>query len=153
MRKSEAGMALVEFAIVVPLLALLLVGLIEIGRFAYYSIVVGNAANAGAQYGAQNQQMAGQFTSIQNFAKADGQNNISNISATASNVCSCWVESTGTESPAPPTVANCTQNCASGIKVTYVQVQTSGSFPKMFNYPMFPANFSVSATAMMRVRQ
>ena len=47
---GQRGVALVEFALVVPLLALLLVGIIEIGRFAYFSIAVANAARAGVQY-------------------------------------------------------------------------------------------------------
>ena len=154
--RFQTGIALVEFAIVVPLLTLLLIGIIELGRFTYYSIVVGNAANAGAQYGAQNGSTAadiGPSGGIVTAAKNDGQNNIKNISAIANDVCACWNDGAGTESPAPPTTTQCGQDCTSGIKVTYVQVTTSGLYSAMFNYPLLPSTFSVSATAYMRVRQ
>ncbi len=51
---SEAGTSLVEMALLTPLLALLLMGTIDVGRLAYLSIQVSNGARAGVQYGAQN---------------------------------------------------------------------------------------------------
>lgn len=150
-RHSQAGVALMEFALVVPLLALLLVGIIEIGRFAYFSIAVGNAARAGAQYGSYDTTRAVDFTGMQNAAVADGQNNIKTISATANDVCTCWNSTTGTEAPSPPTHAQCGVTCTSGRNVTYVEVDTSGNFSSMFSYPVFPSTFAVSAKAIMRV--
>ena len=44
----QSGQALVEMAFVVPLLLLLALGVIEVGRYAYISILVGNAARAGS---------------------------------------------------------------------------------------------------------
>lgn len=41
-------------ALLTPLLLTLLIGIIELGRYAYLSILVGNAARAGAAYGAQS---------------------------------------------------------------------------------------------------
>lgn len=148
---SQAGVALVEFALVVPLLALLLVGIIEIGRYAYFSIAVANAARAGAQYGAYDTARAVDVVGMQNAAIADGQNNIKAITAAANDVCTCWNSTTGTESPSPPAHTQCGQPCASGVPVTYVEVDTSGNFSSMFSYPLFPRTFAVSAKAIMRV--
>src|SRR5580704_13108987 len=61
-RARECGQSLIELAFVIPFL--LLVGIIEIGRFAFYSIVVANAARAGAQYGAQSLATAADTTGI-----------------------------------------------------------------------------------------
>ncbi len=44
---------MVEFAILAPVFVFLLIGLIEVGRFAFFGILAANAARAGAQYGAQ----------------------------------------------------------------------------------------------------
>lgn len=148
---GQRGVALVEFALVVPLLALLLVGIIEIGRFAYFSIAVANAARAGVQYGSYDPTRAVDFTGMQNAATADGQNNIKAIQAVANDVCTCWNSTTGTESPSPPAHATCGQLCTSGQNVTYVEVDTSGSFSPMFSYPLFPSSFAVSSKAIMRV--
>lgn len=49
--RSESGQSLVELALLTPLLLLLALGVIEMGRYAYIGIVVGNAARAGASYG------------------------------------------------------------------------------------------------------
>ncbi|HUS89454.1 MAG TPA: TadE family protein [Desulfosporosinus sp.] len=47
--KGERGQALVEMALVLPLLFLLLFGVIEMGRVGYAYITVNNAARAGAR--------------------------------------------------------------------------------------------------------
>lgn len=147
-------MALVEFALVVPLLALLLVGLIEVGRFAYFNIAVGNAAHAGAAFGAASYTNAASTTGMHDAAVADAQNTVANLSsAVGQTVCTCWNSATGTESPAPPTHAACTATCATGTPLTYVQMDTAGTFTSMFNYPMLPHTYSTSARAIMRVSQ
>ncbi len=147
---ATAGIALVEFALVVPLLILLLLGLAELGRFAYYSIVVGNAARAGVQWGAQNNQTAFNIQGMRTAAVNDGQNNISALSANPTNFCQCWNGTTAT-------TVSCTANpetvCTTGHRLVYVQVVTSGNFNALFNYPLLPSTFSVSATAVMRVSQ
>lgn len=145
-------MAMVEFVLIVPVLILLVVGLVEVGRFTYYSIVVGNAARAGAQYGAQSLTTAIDSTGMATAATTDGQNNIHNITAQGNDVCTCWNGTTGTESPSPPTHAQCGLACATGRNVTYVQVNTSGTFNALLNWYQLPSTFTVSAQAIMRVR-
>jgi len=49
-RARSAGQALVEFAIIAPVLFLLFVGIIEAGRLVYYYHMVNNAAREGARY-------------------------------------------------------------------------------------------------------
>lgn len=51
-RKSRNGAALVEFALILPLLLMIVLGCIDFGRFAYYYVAVTNAATAGAHFGA-----------------------------------------------------------------------------------------------------
>ena len=53
-RRPIRGQALVELAIVMPILALLLVMAIDFGRAFYTYIAVGNAAREGAAYAAQH---------------------------------------------------------------------------------------------------
>lgn len=48
------GVAAVEFAIILPLLMLIILGAIDFGRFAHAHIAVTNAARAGAGYGIMN---------------------------------------------------------------------------------------------------
>lgn len=143
--RAQAGVALIEFALVLPLLILILVGLIDFGRYTFFSILVGNAAHAGAQFGSQNEQNAGNFALIEAVAKADGQNI---VNASAQNVCGCWNSATGQGT----TPGACGQTCTNGgVGVTYIRVNSSGTFQPLFHYPGLPASFTVSATATMRV--
>jgi Flp pilus assembly protein TadG len=143
---SQAGVALVEFALVVPLLMLVLIGLIEVGRFTYYSILVANAARAGAAYGAQNDITALNNQGMQDAATKDGQS-ISQLQAVASQFCRC---SDGTTESTIACVPLTT--CPSGQhRLIYVQVNTSGTFDALFHYPQLPSQFAVSSSAIMRV--
>ena len=49
MKRSERGANLVEFAIVLPLLVLILAGLADLGRAFYNYMVITNAAREGAR--------------------------------------------------------------------------------------------------------
>ena len=49
--KNEDGAALVEFAVVLPLLVILLVGMMEFGLLLYNQHVITNASREGARYG------------------------------------------------------------------------------------------------------
>src|SRR5713101_4412469 len=53
-RASRQGTAAVEFALILPILMLLLLGCIDFGRFPHSYIAVTNAARAGAGFGSVN---------------------------------------------------------------------------------------------------
>lgn len=146
---------MVEFALALPVLIMLLVGLLEYGRYAYFAIEIGNAAHAGAEYGAQTATTAQDATGMKNAAIADGQNTIYPLgtsAVTANYVCSCW---NGTTGVAAPTTALCGQTCATGRQVTYAQVTVTGTISPIFNYTGLglPASWTVSRTATIRVLQ
>ena len=135
-------------ALVLPFLLLLLMGIIEVGRYAALSIDVENAARAGAQYGAQNLATAADTTGMTNAALNEGQN-IPGISVTPAPtvLCGCAQE------PPPgacPLASPCT---APDHQLVYVQVNARGTFNSLFNYPGIPASIVVNESAQMRVAQ
>jgi Flp pilus assembly protein TadG len=140
---GEGGQSLLEFAVLAPVILLLLVGAIEIGRLAYLSILVNNAAHAGVQYGAQNLATAADNSGMQNAALNDGQN-IAGLTASASHYCTC---ADGSSSSCQAT------DCAGSHRLVYVQVNTTGQFQSLFAYPGLPASYTVSGQAVMRVAQ
>lgn len=146
---------MVEFALAIPILIMLLVGIIEYGRYAYFVIEIGNAAHAGAQYGSQKASTAGDVTGMKNAAIADGQNTIFPLTAaavSAQSVCGCWNGTT--ETPSPPTAAAC-GTCTTARPVTYAQVTVTGTISPLFNYTMLglPSSWTVTRTATIRVLQ
>jgi len=137
------------------LLALLL-GVIELGRYTYISILVGNAARAGAAYGAQNLVLSVDTTGIQTAADNDFQNNGQNISTlTVSSLTSCGCDNNGTITGAACSAIVDRQagSCNAGHWVVMVSVTASGTFHSLFNYPGIPNLLTVSNTATLRVAQ
>jgi Flp pilus assembly protein TadG len=49
--KREAGTALIEFAIVLPVLVILVIGIAELGLFIYDKQIITNASREGARFG------------------------------------------------------------------------------------------------------
>lgn len=144
----EAGQSLLELALVLPMLLLLLVGTIEIGRFAYYSILVANAARAGAQYGAQGLATAADNGGIVTAAKNDGQN-VTGLTVSAIQTCGCTGTLAGL-SGACPAAPPCT---LPQHALVYVEVTATGNFNSLFNYPGLPGTFAVTSREKMRVAQ
>jgi Flp pilus assembly protein TadG len=146
--RSESGTSLVEFALVAPVIIFLLVGLIEIGRFAFFSILAANAARAGAQYGAQNLMTAYDSAGITNAALQDGQN-LSNWTAAGAGIVVQQLCAVSGGSPRPcgdPSNSAPPQNT-----IYYVKVQVTGLFNSLLNYPGIPNSLPISGSAMMRV--
>jgi Flp pilus assembly protein TadG len=153
---SQSGQSLLEVALLTPLLLILLIGVIEFGRYAYISILVGNAARAGAAYGAQSLPQSVNTIGIQTAADNDFQNNgqnVSNLTVSSSTSCGCdsggTITSAGCSTSTNPTAGTCT----AGHWVVIVSVTASGTFTSMFAYPGIPSSMSMSRTATMRVAQ
>ncbi len=88
--RSESGQTLLEFAILLPMLLLLALGVIEMGRFAYIGILVGNAARSGVAWGAQNHTTAADTNNgIETAAQNDFESSFGTLSVTHSVVCGC----------------------------------------------------------------
>ena len=155
--RSQSGQALVEFAFAVPILLLLTLGVIEIGRYAYIAILVGNAARAGAAYGAKGLAECVDTTNITGAAKRDfggatSANGFNQSTLAVASTTTCGCDLNGTISS--DTAGNCNPGakpvCAGNWVIT-VHVTASGSFNALFNYPGIPSPLAVSSTSSMRV--
>lgn len=140
--RSDKGTSMIEFAILAPVFVLLLMGIIEVGRYTYFGILAANAARAGVQYGAQNTTTAAQTNAIRAAALQDGQN-LSTWAITPTTLCSV--------NGATPTAAACSGVGVPVNTIYYVQVQVAGTFTSLFNYPGVPHSAPIGATAIMRV--
>lgn len=137
---SHRGQAAVEFALVAPVVALLLVAASDLMRMYFTAIEVSNAAKAGVQYGAQNPGTAADLGGMQQAAKSDAAN-LSAMTASALIYCQC-PDSSATFS------CSTTNTCAD--KRVYVEVDTAATFRPLLQYPGLPASVQLSGTARMR---
>lgn len=134
--KSESGTALVEFALVAPVLVILLIGLIDFGRYMYDGILAANAARAGAAYGAQTLRTADDNVGMTAAAQSDSQG----IALTVNPGHVCMVN-------------NAPVSCGTTNETVYVQVNTTGTFVPLVTYPGLPSSVTVKGSSMMRVEQ
>ena len=141
LKKSERGSAVVEFAILAPVLVFLLIGVIEISRYAYYALLASSAARAGAQYGAQDTRSAADASGMRAYATADLPANSPLAISGARNFCLL----DGTQTACPTTGAR------QSNWVYYVEVDAGGTISSLLKYPGIPQLIPVSGKAVVRV--
>src|ERR1700733_3573620 len=139
-RPRATGQTVVEMALLLPVLLTLMIGLIEIGRYAYFDILISNAARAGAQYGAQSLIQAADKNGIQAAAQSDG---LDTMTITSSQQCTCVAG----------TLGGCPAGGVCAQPLVYVQVTATENFNSLFNYPGLPHSMTLASTTTMRVSQ
>lgn len=154
--RSRSGQTVLELVLVTPILLIMLFGAVDLGRYAYIAILVGNAARAGAAYGAEGLPESVDNTGITTAADNDFKNNGQSVSAldVAPISTSCGCDSAGTITAAGCSAADGNSNagtCASGHWVVMVSVTASGTFHPLFPWPGIPQSVAVSSIAEMRV--
>lgn len=142
--REERGAALVEFAFVLPILLLLLLGLADFGRALNYSIDETHLANEAARVVVVNQDLAGQSLGSYILGQAD----------------TAELQSGGTASlPLPPTVSVCfPTNPATGTSglvgdpVT-VKLKATYNWIPFIGNQIHIASSTIQGSATMRLEQ
>ena len=111
---DRTGNVMIEFALALPVLALLLVGLVDLGRFSLQKSAMLQGAQAGAQYG-----LISYSDSANINATAQTATGLSGVTATNTVFCECVAG----------TSVSCSTTCGSGETwKRYVTVNTTKSF-------------------------
>ena len=141
--RDETGAALIELAVLLPLLLLLVLGIGDFGRGLYWGITLTHAARAGAQYGAQSIAKSADSSGIQQAAQNEAQN-IGTISVSSAVVCQC---------PGGSNVSCTSTTCAGyGAPQVSVLVTTSTTFNTVAPWPGVPRTTALSRTATVRLQ-
>lgn len=145
---GDDGAAIVELALVAPFLILLTIGIIDIGRFARESITIGNAARAGAQYGAYTSTNSTDTVGIASAAQSDA----TDIALAATDVSSSTYCSCGGTPGVTVTDCNPTPTCANSDHIDlFVRVTVSKSFTSLITYPGIPTTHTLTKTATQEI--
>jgi Flp pilus assembly protein TadG len=134
----------VEFAVVLPLLLVMTVGLVDFGRAAYEAIAVENAAYAGASYGVRSPTAAIDETGIRTAAMSDINENLSqaDVGVTSERYCEC---PNGTS-------VDCSTKCSGVNPLMYIRVRVDKKFKTVLSYPGIPHEVQLAREARLRVR-
>ncbi len=142
-RKSDAGTAALELGLVLPVMAILVVGAADFARLFYTAIEVANAARAGVQYGVQSNGATGNSAGMQKAA-ADDAKQVSGMTVTAARRCQC-----ADGAPADCLIGDCGSYGAPQI---YVTVTAQKNFDTVIPYPGIPPSINLTKTAIMRAQ-
>jgi Flp pilus assembly protein TadG len=137
---SRKGSAALEFAALGTLFVTLLAIAMDFSRVFYANMEVASAARAGAQYGISSSAHWTDYSGMQNAAINDAPN-VSGLTATASQFCTCPDNSSTT----------CGSGGCSG-KRTYVKVVTNATYSTMGTYLLLPNSVALSAQVSMRAK-
>jgi Flp pilus assembly protein TadG len=145
-RRRQRGGAVAELAVLLPLLAIILLGTVDFGRIMHDAVIVQGAARAGAYHGAQSAAAAADAPAIKNVVLDELKEfkDAHDVDVTSGTFCRC---SDGTD------VACSSRSCLIGSSKpwTYVRVTVATTFETLFSYPGIPNKIRVTRETQMRV--
>jgi len=144
--RSQAGTAMVEFALTAPLFLMMFMGIVEIGRYATYAVLAQASARSGANYGAQNLMTAADLTDINTWATGDAQYLPTPITVTYQHLCSV-------NGVLPPVACSWNQVTPPVNTVYYIKVNVSAHYAPWVSYPGIPGVVTVTGSDYLRVQQ
>jgi Flp pilus assembly protein TadG len=144
--RSQAGTAMVEFALTAPVFLLMFMGIIEVGRYATYAVLAQASARSGANYGSANLMTAADLVGINQWATGDAQYLPAPITVTYQHLCSV-------NGVLPPVACSWNQVTAPVNTVYYIKVNVSAMYAPWVSYPGIPARVTISGSDYLRVQQ
>jgi len=137
-RKNEDGNAVVEFALIVPVLLIMTLGLVDAGRAIGANVRLGNGVTAGLRYALSDSYAATEIRTAALTASryADGE-----VTLAVARFCEC----------PDGTAIVCTNTCAAGFKRIFVSVDMTRSQPTVFSYPILGDSITVSRTGSLQI--
>ena len=144
--RSQAGTALIEFALLAPAFIFMFMGILEVGRYATYAVLAQASARSGANYGSANLMTAADLNGINTWATGDAQYLPTPITVTYQHLCSV-------NGVLPPVACSWSQVAPPVNTVYYIKVTVSAMYAPWVSYPGIAARVTVSGSDYLRVQQ
>jgi Flp pilus assembly protein TadG len=132
---ARRGVGATELAIILPVLTLLALGCVDLGRFVYHQIAVTNAARAGAEYAIMNPYTPANLASWRAAIQQRARDEL-----TGQTGC----EPTWLTTNTIPTIEE-----PSGLRRVQVEA-TYSSFQTLVSWPGLPSSVTLRSTVVMR---
>jgi Flp pilus assembly protein TadG len=149
--REETGAALIELAFIMAFLGLpLFMGTVHFGWLAMDSIIVANAAHAGAEYGMTSSTFAQDAATVTTAAQDDafGLGSSLTVTPTVFYVCSTAIGGTQYTTQAAANTA-----CSSSHALQFIQVIASVAVTPPCSFPGVPNTVTLTSTSIMEVEE
>ncbi len=140
-RNGRRAIATIEFAMVAPLLMMLLAGVLDFAMLLRTATCAADAARAGSAYGSRSESASLDYAGMQTAA-LNADPGVTGMTAAASRSCKCT----------DGTSVSCSGSCSDGKLVVYVQVTTQAAAHTLFNYSALHFSNQVTGQASMRAQ-
>ena len=139
--KTDCGAAAVEFALISPIVAIVILGVADFGFLTLKSTQVSSATRAGIQFVMTDpEDYAANISSVvTNSTNLDADN----MTVTTSEGCRCLGSSTSVDCD--------TDTCSGNAPPKYVTITTTYSHDMIMGYPGVDNPFTVTKTAVIRI--
>jgi Flp pilus assembly protein TadG len=136
--RDENGNAIVEFALIAPVLMIMILGLVDAGRAIGANSRLGNGVTAALRYALSDPYATTAITqaAMSGSRYADGEATV--------NVARIYECPDGT-------VISASDTCAAGFKRIFVQVNMTRTQATVFSYPIIGDQITVSRTGSLQV--
>ena len=140
---NTSGAAAIEFGVIVPMLALMVTAVIDLGLGIYSKMQLEDAAQAGVEWAIRNGFDANAISTAVSSAT-----NSSKITTSPAPMQYC-----GCASGSSITSATCGSPCPGGTQAgTYVTVSAQATFNTTLNYPMVPSTYTFATQSTARLQ-
>lgn len=140
---DTSGAAAIEFGVAVPMLALMVTAVIDLGLGVYHKMQVEDAAQAGTEWAIRNGFDANAIVSAVTSATSSSE-----ISASPAPVQFC-----GCATGSSISSATCGTTCPGGaLAATYVTVSAQMTYNTTLNYPALPSSYNFTAQSTARLK-
>ncbi len=139
-KTNEKAQGLVEFALILPILLLLIIGIVEFGRFLFFYSSVTSASREAARYGAA----VGEVGDVNRYADCDGIRNAARRAGTFANLEDGDI-TIEYDRGMTPTIASCPPSVPINLADRIV-VSVSKEFQPIVAFVNIPFNFPVNST-------
>jgi Flp pilus assembly protein TadG len=144
-KKDDEAVAATEFALIVPILALLMIGLMDFGLYINAEMKLENMARAAAEYVIRGGDEADITTDVLSFAyMPDSVNSIDDIVVTTATECECD----------DGEAVACDTSCVGGTGYMrqFYHVDLELQYTTVFPYPGLPDSITLVGTARMQMQ-
>lgn len=143
--RDTHGNTMVEFGIILPVLALMGFGAADFGRLFVESAILAGAAKSGAVQGYRTTKDSTDTGAMEARILAD-VGNLSDVTATGSSYCDC------PDNPGVPVSCTATTCTGYGPPRVYVKATAARQMSTLGRYPGIPDTVNISMNAYMRVQ-
>jgi Flp pilus assembly protein TadG len=141
--RDQHGAISIEWALIVPILTLAMMGAIDVGAAAIHRMQMANALRSGLQYASVRKPVSGDMSGVEDAVRQSAPpDELSTREITATYYCEC----------PDNTTASCTIGCPSGTTVRYVRITMTEKYkPFLRLVPVLPEVMDMSIEGNIRI--